>query len=105
MRITRSFAIAALLLGVAATGARADEIRVTLRGDGPMRIATVQVPGIGDVIVRAQEKDKLIWIEAVDAEGSVIGRAQSVAGVAETPLSVSGATGRQKLVVVFEGAR
>lgn len=65
----------------------------------PRDLGSVIVPGIGPVRIVAQRRADTVTLFATDTVGRLVGQAESVAGVRETPIAVQAPDGLQMITV------
>lgn len=70
---------------------------------GSMDLGALQVEGVGVVKLTATREGTLLVVQAIGAEGKVIGRAESTIGLKETPIYVTTPKGLKKLTVMWNG--
>ena len=59
------------------------------------------VEGIGDVKLVAHKNGNQLIVHAQDSEGRTIGKAETIAGLKETPLYVTTPQGLQKIIIYW----
>ena len=99
-------AISFLLLALPAWAAQDLVLKVDQKADqvmGLVELGTLPVEGAGTVKLTASREGKLVVIQAIGAEGKVIGRAESTVGLNETPIYVTTPKGLKKLTVIWKG--
>jgi hypothetical protein len=62
-------------------------------------VGTLKVAGAGKVQIFAQLDQSRLLIKAVGQDGSLIGRAESVVGIGDTPIYIRSTRGLLKLVI------
>jgi hypothetical protein len=65
----------------------------------PRDLGSVIVPGIGPVRIVAERQATTVTVFATAAEGRLVGQAESVVGVRETPIAVQAPDGLQMITV------
>lgn len=99
------FLIIFVLCFFIASPARAQEIpvlKVDLKSEQvsiSQKLGSLNIDGAGSIIIFASKERKLLVLQAISPEGSVIGRAESVAGVSETPIFINTAKGLQQIII------
>ena len=78
------------------------ELRLAFPPDqlsGATELGAVQVEGVGSVRLTAQKNGTRLVIYAESPDGSVIGKAETVVGLKDTPIYVKGANGLEKITI------
>lgn len=65
-------------------------------------VGSLQVEGVGKVTLSARQAGKQLTVQAIGPDGTVIGQAESVTGVRETPVAVITPKGLMTLIVMWE---
>ena len=64
-------------------------------------LGKVQMEGVGEVILVARKNGNQLEIHAQDANGKVIGKAETVVGLKETPIFVLTPEGLKKIIIFW----
>lgn len=70
----------------------------------PANIGEMKVEGVGLIKFTADRKGQKITIQAAGSENQVLGRAESVAGVSETPIFINTAKGLQQIIIRWKSS-
>ena len=100
----RSIAILLLVVGPV-WPAEETVFKADLRADqvaGIRDLGSLKVEGVGKVNLTATRDGTRIIVQAVKADGTVAGRAESVVGVNETPIYVQTPEGLKKLTILWK---
>lgn len=94
-----------LLTTLPAWGAESATLRAVLpvvQTQQLQEVGSLQVEGVGKVALSARQADKQLTVQAIGPDGSVIGQAESVTGVRETPIAIITPKGLMTLIVIWE---
>lgn len=94
-----------LLTAFQVWGAEATTLRAVLpevKAQQLQEVGSLQVEGVGTVTLSARQAGKHLTVQAIGPDGTVIGQAESVTGVRETPIAVITPKGLMTLIVVWE---
>jgi len=64
-------------------------------------LGVVEVNGVGAVRLIASKKDSQLIVHAQDPNGEVIGKAESIVGLNDTPIYVTTSAGLQKIMIYW----
>ncbi len=106
MKILNSLVMFLLLTAPACWAAEGEILKVNLPAGQvatSQELGTLKVEGVGVVKISARREGTLMVIQAVGPEKNVIGRAESVVGLRETPVYITTSKGLKKLTVVWQG--
>jgi hypothetical protein len=98
--------VISLVIAVSAIAAEESVLKVDLKADqvqGVQNLGSMKVEGFGTVKLTASLEGKLVVVQAIGAEGKVLGRAESTVGLNETPIYVTTPKGLKKLTVIWKG--
>ena len=98
--------VISLVITVSAMAAEEGVLKVDLKADqvqGVQNLGSMKVEGVGTVKLTASLEGKLVVVQAIGAEGKVLGRAESTVGLNETPIYVTTPKGLKKLTVIWKG--
>jgi len=98
--------VISLVIAVSAMAAEEGVLKVDLKADqviGVQKLGSIKVEGVGTVKLTASLEGKLVVVQAIGAEGKVLGRAESTVGLNETPIYVTTPKGLKKLTVIWKG--
>jgi hypothetical protein len=93
--------LVAVLLVPSSTSAES-ELRVPLRTQaivGSIELGTVDVPGAGELRFEAQRDDAVVVVTGTGPDEAVVGRAETVVGLEETPIFVRTPGGTEKITI------
>lgn len=65
-------------------------------------IGSLKIKGLGNVTISARQSDKQLTVQAIGPDGKIIGQAESVTGVRETPVAIITPNGLKTLTIVWE---
>jgi hypothetical protein len=80
-------------------------LKVDLRADqivGDQNLGSLQVDGVGEVKLTARRSGNQIVVQAAKADGTVVGRAESVVGLNETPIYLQTPQGLKKVTILWK---
>ncbi len=83
------------------------ELRVSLLSEqltASSDLGTIEVEGVGSVNLTAQKNGNQLIVHAQGPDGTVIGKAESVVGLKDTPIYVLTSDGLKK-ITIFWGAK
>lgn len=98
-------AIISLLLASPAWAAQDLALKVDLKAEqvaGSLNLGSLQVTGVGTVKLSARRQGEQLMIQALGPEKQVLGSAESVVGLYETPIYVTTPQGLKKLTVLWK---
>lgn len=98
-------AILFLLIALQAWGSETNTLRATLPATQIQQLQELgglKVEGVGKVTLLARQSGKQLTVQATGPDGKVIGQAESVTGVRETPVAIITPTGLITLIVIWE---
>ncbi len=96
--------VAATLLMVAMACRADSELRLAFPPDqlsGTTELGAIEVEGVGPVLLTAQKNGGQLVVHAQDPSGKVIGRAESVVGLSDTPIYVMTSGGLKKITIYW----
>ena len=97
--------ICSIILFVLAMDCRADSVfHVSLLSEhieNSSDLGNLNVQGVGTVNFLARKNGNQIIIHAQDPDGKVIGKAETVAGLKETPIYISVSGGLEKITIYW----
>ena len=96
--------ILASLMLVAMTCHADSELRVaqlSSQVSGSSDLGTIDIDGVGAVKLTANKSNNALTVHAMDAAGKVIGKAETVIGLKDTPIYVSTSTGLHKITIYW----
>ena len=64
-------------------------------------LGEVEVEGVGTVKLIAKKNGHQLVVDAWNSDGKVIGRAESVVGLSETPIHISTSAGLKKITIYW----
>lgn len=91
-----------LLISIPTRSAAQETLTVAVKSDQiteSLPLGSLTVEGLGKINFVARRDKHQLTIQAVGLEGKIVGRAETVAGIDETPLYVSTPKGLKKLVI------
>ena len=94
-----------LLIALQVWGAEATTLRAVLpevQAQQLQEVGSLQVEGVGTVTLSARQAGKQLTVQAIGPDGTVIGQAESVTGVRETPVAVITSKGLMTLLIMWE---
>lgn len=97
--------ILCLLMTLQVWGVEANTLRAVLltpQSQQLQDLGSLKVEGFGMVTLMARQTGKQLTVQAVSPDGKVIGQAESVTGVRETPVAIITSKGLVTLIVVWE---
>ena len=98
--LKRSVRLVAFAVGLSANAAAPD---VSVEAPAPTveraTVAQVQVEKLGEVHLSAERIGTRLKVQAASASGAVVGRADTVVGLSETPLFVQTPDGMVRIVI------
>ncbi|WP_297820773.1 hypothetical protein [uncultured Paraglaciecola sp.] len=97
--------IYSIILFVLAMDCHADSVfhvsRLTENINNSSHLGNLHIQGVGTVNLFARKNGNQIIIRAQDPDGKVIGKAETVAGLKETPIYISVSGGLEKVTIYW----
>lgn len=93
-----------LLIALQAWGAESATLRAVLpvvQTQQLQEVGSLKVEGVGKVTLSARQAGKQLIVQAISPDGKVIGQAESVTGVRETPVAIVTPNGLVTLTVLW----
>lgn len=97
--------ILCLLMTLQVWGVEANTLRAVLPSPHSQQLqdlGSLKVEGFGTVTLKARQTGKQLTVQVLSPAGKVIGQAESVTGVRETPVAIITPKGLVTLIVVWE---
>lgn len=95
----------AVVLMLVTLGSSADsELSVPFRSamvGGNTELGAIEVEGVGKVSLTARKQGSQLVVHAQDPDGTVIGRAETVIGLQDTPVYVKTGDGLKKITIYW----
>jgi hypothetical protein len=97
--------ICSIILFVLAMDCHADSVfhvsRLTENIDNSSDLGNLHIQGVGTVNLFARKNGNQIIVHAQDPDGKVIGKAETVAGLKQTPIYISASGGLEKITIYW----
>lgn len=80
------------------------ELRVSLLPEeltGSSSLGAIEIDGVGSVRLTAQKNGNQLIVHAEGPNGNVIGRAESIVGLRDTPIYVKTSKGLEKITIYW----
>jgi hypothetical protein len=97
-----NYVLISLLLALPSWGAEDLVLKVKEKSEqvtGVQDLGTLKVDGVGVVRLTARRDGKQLLIQAAGRDGTVVGKAETVVGLHETPLYVKTPSGLKQLTI------
>lgn len=103
--LCNALAVLCLLIALQAWGAELNTLRAALPAATTQQLQEVgrlPVDGVGSVTIKACQAGRQLTVQAIGPDGKIIGQAESVTGVRETPVAIITPKGLMTLTVMWE---